>query len=132
MHTDVCSATELCLGQREMMFIESVGTEKTINERFKSGLSAFKTVYVYAVPLCVQMSVVPLNYGLHTHTHSNVPFIHQNLCLSTTPTMMPLIKHLLSITFPQTIGHCKTQSPQEYTPNSPLKNSPTLMTTLVC
>ncbi len=94
--------------------------------------STFKTTYVYTVPTCVQMSVVPLNHGLHMHTHSNVPFIHWNLCLSTTPTMMPLIKHLLSITFPQTLGHCKTQSPQEYAPNSSLKNSPILMTTLVC
>jgi len=114
------------------MFIESVGKKETLNERFESGLSAFKTMYMYMVPLCIQMSVVPLNYGLCMHMRSNVPFIHWDLCLSTTPTMMPLLKHVLSVTFPQTIGHCKTQSPQEYTPNSSLKNSPIVMTTLVC
>ena len=65
-------------GQRAMMFIESVGKKETLNERFTSGLSAFKTAYMYAVPLCVQMSVVPLNYGPHTH----MPFIHQNMCNS--------------------------------------------------
>ena len=49
-------------GQRAMMFIESVGKKETLNERFESGLSAFKTTYAYAVPPCTQMSVVPLNY----------------------------------------------------------------------